>query len=296
MWRDRLLRAAQALGSLLGALVLASLLATLSQHPHGFWPFLSAFCAKLPVVFGGDFGRSAVTDAPAITNALAAFPATLQLLSGGALIALLIGIPLGAFLSASRTLRAAAPLMQIIAATPVFVAALALIWIAVRVLHWSEASQASALSWTAFVKPGDWSAALHAFALSALTVGVAGAASVQLSLRRAAVRAWSAPYRNGLRMMGLGTLDIDLRYAAPEVLAALLRDVGEIALALISATAVAEWVFHRDGAVVLFLKSAALGDWNVVAAVLFLLAVIKLVAEFLGLAASWFVAREDGAP
>lgn len=296
MWRDRLLRAAQALGSLLGALVLASLLATLSRHLHGFWPFLSVFSAKLLAAFGGDFGRSAVTGAPAMASALAAFPATLQLLGAGALVALLVGIPLGAFLSASRTLRAAAPLMQIIAAMPVFVAALALIWIAVRVLHWSEASQASALSWTVFVKSGDWSAALRAFALPALTVGAAGAASVQLSLRRAAMRAWSAPYRSGLRMMGLGALDIDVRYAVPEVLAALLRDAGEIALALISATVVAEWVFHRDGAAVLFLKSAALGDWNVAAAILFLFAVIKLVVEFLGLAASWFVSPEDGTP
>lgn len=296
MWRDRLLRAAQALGSLLGALVLASLLAALSQHSHGFWPFLSAFSAKLLAALGGDFGRSAVTDTPAMVSALAVAPATLTLLGVGALIALLIGIPLGAFLSASRTLRAAAPLMQIIAATPVFVAALALIWIAVRVLHWSEASQASALSWAVFIKSGDSSAALRAFALSALTVGTAGAASVQLSLRRAAMRAWSAPYRGGLRMMGLGVLDIDLRYAVPEVFAALLRDAGEVALALISATAVAEWVFHRDGAAVLFLKSAALEDWNVAAAVLFLFAVIKLFVEFLGLAASWFVAPEDGAP
>ena len=295
MWRDWLLRAAQVIGSLLGALVLASLLATLSQPTHGFWPLLSVFCAKFMAALEGDFGRSAVTGARSMAAAVAAFPATLQLLTVGAVIALVIGIPLGIVLSASRTLRAAAPLIEIIAAMPVFVAALALIWIAVRVLHWSDASQTSALSWTALVRSGGWNAAWQTFALPALTVGAAGAASVQLSLRRAAVRAWSAPYRNGLRMMGLGTLDIDLRYAVPEVIAGLLRDAGEIALALISATAVAEWVFHRDGAAVLFLKSAAFGDWNVAAAVLFLFAIIKLVAEFLGLAASWLVAPDEGA-
>ena len=294
MWRDWLLRAAQVIGSLLGALLLASLLATLLQPTHGFWPFISAFFVKFMAALGGDLGRSAVTGAPAMAIAVSAFPATLQLLGAGAAIALAIGIPLGVFLSASRTLRAAAPLMQVIAATPVFVAALMLIWIAVRVLHWTGASQTSALSWTGVVRSGDWSAALHAFALPALTVGAAGAASVQLSLRRAAARVWSAPYRRGLRMMGLGALDIDLRYATPEIVAAMLRDVGEIALALISATAVAEWVFDRDGAAVLFLKSAALGDWTVTIAILFLFAVMKLVAEFLGLAASWFVAPDEG--
>ncbi|HEY7977618.1 MAG TPA: ABC transporter permease subunit [Rhizomicrobium sp.] len=294
MWRLWLLRAAQLIGSLVGAVVLATLLATASHPSHGVSSFLSAFLAKLLAVLSGDFGQSATTGASAMTAALTAFPATLQLLLAGVIVALLLGIPLGVFLSASRTLRAAAPLMQIIAATPVFVAALALIWIAVRVLDWNETSQASALSWAGLMRSADWSTALRAFALPALTVGAAGAASVQLSIRRAAVRAWSAPYRNGLRMMGLGTFDIDLRYAVPDVVAALLRDAGEIALALISAAAVAEWVFHRDGAAVLFLKSAAFGDWNVAAAILFVFAVIKLVAQFVCLAVSWFVAPDEG--
>lgn len=293
MWRLWLLRAAQLIGSLFGAVVLASLLATTSQLTHGVWPFLSAFSAKLLAAFSGDFGRSAVDGSHAMVRAIASFPATLQLLGAGALLAILIGIPLGTFLSASRMLRASASLIQVIAAMPVFVASLALIWIAVRLLHWGEVSEASALSWTALVHAGDWSTVLHAFLLPALTVGAAGAATVQLSLRRAAAKASAAPYRSGLRMMGLGTFDIDMRYALPEIFAALLRDVGEIALALISATAVAEWVFHRDGAAVLFLKSAALGDWNVAAAILFLFAAIKLIAEFLGLAVSWFVAPEE---
>ena len=226
MWRDWLLRAAQLIGSIVGAVVLASLLATLSHPAHGLWPFLTALCERIFAAVRGDFGLSSVTGVPAMASAIDMMSFTFQLLAGGAVIALLIGIPLGILLSASRALRAAAPLIQIIAATPVFVAALALIWIAVRVLHWSGISQASALSWVDLVRSDGWSAALQAFALPALTVGAAGAASVQLSICRAAAVAWSAPYRSGLRMMGLGALDIDLHYALPEVLAALLRDLG----------------------------------------------------------------------
>jgi ABC-type dipeptide/oligopeptide/nickel transport system permease component len=293
MWRDWLLRAAQLIGSIVGAVVLASLLATLSHPAHGLWPFLTALCERIFAAVRGDFGLSSVTGVPAMASAIDMMSFTFQLLAGGAVIALLIGIPLGILLSASRALRAAAPLIQIIAATPVFVAALALIWIAVRVLHWSGISQASALSWVDLVRSDGWSAALQAFALPALTVGAAGAASVQLSIRRAAAVAWSAPYRSGLRMMGLGALDIDLHYALPEVLAALLRDLGEIALALISATAVAEWVFNRNGAAILFLKSAALGDWNVSAAALFLFVTIALIASFAGGIASQLIVPED---
>ena len=293
MWRDWLLRAAQLIGSIVGAVVLASLLATLSHPAHGLWPFLTALCERIFAAVRGDFGLSSVTGVPAMASAIDMMSFTFQLLAGGAVIALLIGIPLGILLSASRALRAAAPLIQIIAATPVFVAALALIWIAVRVLHWSGISQASALSWVDLVRSDGWSAALQAFALPALTVGAAGAASMQLSIRRAAAVAWSAPYRSGLRMMGLGALDIDLHYALPEVLAALLRDLGEIALALISATAVAEWVFNRNGAAILFLKSAALGDWNVSAAALFLFVTIALIASFVGGIASQLIVPED---
>jgi peptide/nickel transport system permease protein len=293
MWRDWLLRAAHLIGSIVGAVVLASLLATLSHPAHGLWPFLTALFERILAAVRGDFGLSSVTGVPAMASAIDMMSFTFQLLAGGAVIALLIGIPLGILLSASRALRAAAPLIQIIAATPVFVAALALIWIAVRVLHWSGISQASALSWVDLVRSDGWSAALQAFALPALTVGAAGAASVQLSIRRAAAVAWSAPYRSGLRMMGLGALDIDLHYALPEVLAALLRDLGEIALALISATAVAEWVFNRNGAAILFLKSAALGDWNVSAAALFLFVTIALIAGFVGGIASQLIVPED---
>ena len=204
-----------------------------------------------------------------------------------------MGVPLGLILSASRMLRAAAPLIQVIAATPVFVAALALIWIAVRVLHWADASEASALSWTALIKSEGWNAALRAFALPALTVGAAGAASVQLSLRRSAAAVLSAPHRNGLRMLGLGTLDIDLRYGLPEIFSALLRDLGDAALALFSAAAVAEWVFNRKGAAVLFLKSAALGDWNVAAAVLSSFAAITLIVGFVGFVAAQLMIRGE---
>jgi peptide/nickel transport system permease protein len=293
MWRIWLLRAAQLIGSVLGAMLLVSLLVVVAQPPRGFWPFAVAVFERFLAAAGGDFGNSVVTGAPAMAGVLAVLPFSLELLAAGAILALLIGIPLGGVLSASRTLRAAAPLMQIITAMPVFVAALGLIWVAVRLFHWNEPEASGAMSWNVLAQHSSLSAVLRTIALPALTVGAAGAASVQLSLRRAAAIAWAAPYRNGLRMMGLGTLDIGLHYTVPEILAALLRDLGDIALALISATAVAEWVFHRDGVAVLFLRSAALGDWTVAGAALFVFAIITLGAVFLGTVLAAFIVRED---
>jgi peptide/nickel transport system permease protein len=106
---------------------------------------------------------------------------------------------------------------------------------------------------------------------------------VQLALRRKAADVLEQPYRTGLRMMGLGAWEIDLRYVLPELFAGLFNSLGEIALGLLAAAAVAEWTFNRDGAAVLFLKSVSAKDWSVAALVLLIFAVTKFAADFVGL-------------
>jgi peptide/nickel transport system permease protein len=294
MLRIGLWQAGKLIANLIGAALLAAALATLGRHVHGFWPWLGAFADAVTNMARGNFGISSVTGHAAADDLAAVLSSTLQLVSAGLVIALLIGVPLGAFLSASRILRAAAPLMQIIAAAPVFCAALGLIWFAVHVLHWTAPTQTSALSWASLAQPDAWNVTLRVFALPALVVGAAGAASVQLPLRRTAAAVLHAPYRAGLQMMGLRALEIDLRYVVPEFAAGLLRALGDVVLALLAAAAVAEWVFDRDGAAVLFLKSVTFGDWNVAALILLVFAALKFAADFAGaIAADLIVPRED---
>ena len=296
MLRYGLWQAGRLIASLIGAALLAALLAVLSHHMHGFWPVLGAYSDSFVNMVRGNFGSSSVTGQTALRDVESVLPATLQLVLAGLVIALVIGIPLGAFLSASRMLRAAAPLMQIIAAAPVFCAALGLIWFAVHVLHWPAPEQSRALSWTSQDAPGAWNVAFRIFAVPALTVGAAGAACIQLSLQRTAAKVSNAPYRAGLQMMGLRALEIDLRYVVPEFAAGLLRCLGDVVLALLVAATVAEWVFDRDGAAVLFLKSVSSGDWNVVALILLIFAGLKFAADFLGqMAAILVMPPEDAA-
>ena len=59
----------------------------------------------------------------------------------------------------------------------------------------------------------------------------------------------------------------------------------DLVVVLLSAAAVAESLFGWPGAALLFLKSVALRDWNVVAAILFVLACVVLIAETLGVLA-----------
>ncbi len=109
---------------------------------------------------------------------------------------------------------------------------------------------------------------LETLLLPVLTVGLAGAAAAQLALRRAGANGASEPWRPQLRRMGLPAWEIEGVYGVPQIFAGLLSSLGEVMLALLSAAAVAEWVFNYAGAADLFVKSVALHDWAIAAPVL----------------------------
>lgn len=279
MWRFGFRQAARFVAGILGALLLAAAVSAIGTKSN----FPAALLEHLAALSRLNFGTSTITANPAATEVARRLPATLELVGGGAVIAIVAGLPLGLLLSWGRALRAAAPLIQFVAAAPVFCGGLALLWLANR-FHWDVSAQKGLALWPALLI-GDASAiasALPAFALPALVVGAAGAACVELSVRRAARETGNEPYRRGLRLMGLGAFEVDRLYAAPRVLAGLLANLGEIALSLFAAVAVAEWVFDWPGAAILFMRSVALHDWSVAALVLFAFAAIALAADLIG--------------
>ncbi|HEY2071138.1 MAG TPA: ABC transporter permease subunit [Rhizomicrobium sp.] len=263
---------------LLGAVLLAAIVSGL-----GTGGVLAGALVRLMALLHLNFGASAMTGAPAATELAKRLPATLELLGGGALIALLLGVPLGLLLSWGRALRAGAPLIQLVAAAPVFCAGLLLLWIAHH-FGWDVTARMGLSFWPSLAQL-DFPSALRAapaFGLPALVVGAAGSAAIQLAVRRAAKDAVREPYRDGLRLMGLSSFEIDWLYLAPRVVAGLFAGLGEVALSLFAATAVAEWVFDWPGAATLFIHSVALADWNVAGLVLFVFAALTLTASFLG--------------
>ncbi len=270
---------------LFGALLLAAAVSALSAgHGQNSGQYAGAVLARLLALVSFDLGTSAMGGVPVSAELAGRLPATLELMGVGFLLALLIGVPVGLALSVARILRAAAPLIQIVAATPVFCASLGLVWLVYHGLGWSDLSGGDKTLFAALAAGDNAAAAqaFRAFVLPALTVGIAGAACVQLALRRAASQAADEPYRRGLRLMGLSAFEIERSYVAPQMLAALFASTGEIVLAMFSAAAVAEWVFAWPGAAVLFVKSVALRDWNAAAAVLLAFGALTLLAQFLG--------------
>lgn len=279
--------------ALLGGVLLAAAISALADENayKGAWPFLVTMGTRLPSLFQFDFGASILSGSAAGEEFAARLPVTLSLVASGFVIAIVIGLPIGLVLGAGPLRRAAAPLLQIIAAAPVFCGGLILAYAAHHFFGWEPSAGGQTASWAALLRgePAAWG---HLF-LPALTVGAAGIASVQLALRRAASHEADAPYRTYLRRMGLSAFEIERVYVLRPILAGLLRHAGEIMLALLAAAAVAEWVFDYPGAAVLFVKSVALGDWNMAALIIFIFAALAMLADFAGRLLAYLVAETE---
>ncbi len=267
---------------LLGAALLAAAIAALAL-PHagdGILSFLIAWGRTLNAFAHLDFGRSSISGGAALDEVGAHLPLTLGLVAEGFAVALIVGIPVGLLFGAGPARRAAAPVVQIVSAAPIFCAGLALAYACANLLHWpvptDNGIKTGLVLWPHSVT------ALETLLLPVLTVGLAGAAAAQLALRRAGANGASEPWRTQLRRMGLPAWEIEGVYGVPQIFAGLLSSLGEVMLALLSAAAVAEWVFNYAGAADLFVKSVALHDWAIAAPVLLSFAALTLTADFIG--------------
>ncbi len=272
---------------LAGAVLLAAAIAALAQKDAstGTWHFLAAWGRALNGFLHLDFGRSAMSGAPALDDVAARLPLTLGLVVEGLGVALIVGIPVGLLFGAGPARRAAAPLVQVFSAAPIFCAGLALAYGAAHLLHWKVPS-GTGLANGLDLLPKD-GAGVQALLLPVLMVGLSGAAAAQLALRRAGAEGARQSWRTYLRWMGLPAWEIETVYGVPQILAGLLGNFGEVVLALFSAAAVAEWVFNYAGAADLFVHSVGLRDWAVAAPILLAFAGLAMLADLAGRCAAY---------
>jgi peptide/nickel transport system permease protein len=268
---------------LAGAFLLAAAVAALSvPGARGGWSaYLGAFAAQLGHIFHLRFGLSAVTAMPVAAEIARALPVTFELVGAGLVVALVIGVPVGLLFATARIFRSAAPLIQMVTALPVFCAALVALWLA-HCFGWTVRHPGDLQFWNALAHGKDIGANLPSLALPALIVGASGAAAIQLTLRRAAAGAMAEPFYANLKRMGLSQFEIDRACLPPYLLIGLFGSLGEIALSLLAADAVSEWMFAWPGAADLFIRSVALEDWRAAAPVLLVFAGVVLAADFVG--------------
>ena len=267
---------------LLGALLFAAAVGASSgaepAHHSNAMPI--AIARRLLAVVQFDFGSSAISGMSAWHDVLQRIPSTLSLVFAGAALAIVVGTGIGLLFSVGPVRRVTAPVMQIVVVTPVFCGAMALAYFAARVLHWPVGVNGPIELGSMLLHPNF--ALLRKEFLPILTVGASGAAIIQLALRRAASEEANQHYRVGLKRMGLSSLEIDRVYVVRRLFTGLLSHLDEVMLALVSSTAIAEWMFDCSGAGDLFLRSVALRDWNVVALLLWLFIVATLFVGFVG--------------
>jgi|SRR5579871_6383166 len=266
MLRFTLREAGRLVSGLFGATLLALLVSSLSVPvaARGALAWEASALRHALSFMHFTFGANAVSGRPAIVELAQSLPHTLVILVSGAVLAIAIGSALGLLLGGLHIRLATAPLMQLIAAVPVFCAAIGVEYAATRWLGWNPT--------LAPATRGDFRHLL----LPILIVGLVGAVDLQFLLRSAAQELAHKPFRLGLRRLGLSGSEIERAFVAPQLFAIVLEQAGEFLLALIGATAVAEWVFHVPGAGVLFIKSVALSDWDSAALVLLVCSVLTM--------------------
>jgi peptide/nickel transport system permease protein len=271
MLRFALARVVLWCASVLGAAVFAAAIAALAvpaASANGA-AYLGTILRVVPRVLMLEPGRSLVSNLPAFDALRSGLSASLDVLVPGLAVALLCGAALGALLS----LRALRPLSVFLlragASVPVFCAALLV-------------GAVAALAATG-VPAGNRFSTL---APMAVTVGLAGAGTVALSVARALQVVAREPYTAGLMRIGLTRAQIFRSYVAPHATALALKDLGNLFVTLFAATAVVEWVFEWPGAGAGFIRAVALRDWNVVATLIFIVALVRLTLDLQGTIAS----------
>lgn len=282
MLRFVLNEAGRLLLGLLGAALMAAAIASLSvvHAGDGVLQFLVVWNERLHAIVNLHLGESAITGLPIDEELVTRLPLTLGLVVDGLVAAATVGIPVGILFGLGPARGAAAPLIQVVAAIPVFCAGLALACLADKLLHWPVRIDDSA---NFELGPMLHSPAqIRAIALPALTVRLSGAAAVLVALSRATISVTQASWRRHLLRLGLSHWEVGVLYVTPQIFAGLFAQLGEVMLALMSATAVAEWVFSCPGIAEFFVKSVALHDWSAAGAILFIFASSTQTAAFVG--------------
>jgi peptide/nickel transport system permease protein len=268
---------------MVGAVLFAAALAAVGTSPYA-----DTFIDRVWGLLSLDFGASLLSQTDAIAVILPGLGASAALLVPGLVLAIVLGVPLGALLAERNTQAVAVPLLQLGRAVPVFCAAL-LIAAATAALVPSVEPGHGLVELRDAIIANDGAAIVAAMAALAplvLPIGFAGAAMVASIVSGAMQEALGEKYRQSLSELGLTPREILRTYVARRALALSAAAAGDVLLAAIGALAIVERLFNWPGAGAQFIHAVALHDWSVVAAIAFIIAALRIVVDFAGALAS----------
>jgi ABC-type dipeptide/oligopeptide/nickel transport system permease component len=261
-------------------------------------PIPAQFVIYLQKLVHGDFGTSWQTTQPVLDDLKIRFPATLELVTFGLLLALLVGIPLGILSAIGK--RALAGKIGVVyglvaGAVPDFWLALVLVLVFYSQLHWVSSpigrvdiSVIPPNTITGFytidsLLTGNWEAlmsALQHLALPVLTLGLINAGPILKMTQSTMDRMLQADFIQYERLCGLPK-QLIVRHAFRNALPSIITIISVLYGYLIGGTVLVEIVFSWGGAGQYAVQGVLNSDFNPVLGFVIFSALFSLVIYFL---------------
>jgi peptide/nickel transport system permease protein len=233
----------------------------------------------------GEFGLSLRQQRKVSTLIAEAFPATMELALAAALIAVLLGIPLGVY----TALRRGKPLAQLImagslvgVALPTFLIGIMLIMVFAVELQWLPSNGRGEV-----LQLGFWTTGLHRWEsaryliLPAITLSLFQLALIVRLVRSEMLEVLRTDYIKFARARGLPERVVHFKHALRNTLVPVLTITGLQLGSLIAFAIITETVFQWPGMGLLFIQAVQFADIPVMAAYLSLISLIFVTINLL---------------
>lgn len=229
----------------------------------------------------GEFGMSLRQGTPVATLIAERFPATLELALVAALLALLIGIPLGVYAALRRGSALAQMFMTLSllgVSLPTFLIGIVLILIFSVQLGWFPSFGRGEV-----VQIGGWSTGLltaqgwHHLVLPAITLAIFQLTLIMRLVRAEMLEVLRTDYIKFARARGLSDRAVHFGHALKNTLVPVMTITGLQLGGLIAFAIITETVFQWPGMGLLFIQAVTFADIPVMAAYLCLIALIFVV-------------------
>ena len=226
-------------------------------------PLAVQYARWLGAFVQGDWGYSYADGRPVLTRVVERIPATLELVGGSTLLALLLALPLGIMAAVHRGVdRGTSIAVTAGISLPVFWFGLVLQLVFAVQLGWFPSSGRQSFGSTALTDR------LAHLILPAVVLAIVQGAAWSRYLRRAMGETLSLPFISAARVRGLPEYRLVLRHALPNALGPFVTVVLLDAAMLASGAVVTESVFAWPGVGSLFTESLAKRDYPVLMAFL----------------------------
>ena len=240
-------------------------------------PILTQYAGFLLGLLRGDLGSSLVDDYPVVSEIALRLPRTLEIILGGTLIAIAIGVPAGvsaAIRRGSRFDKLASGVTALLLAIPVFVVGTLLVLLFAQTLRLMPAGGFVALSqdpWQHF----------KLLTLPSLAIGLGLGAVLFRMTRAAMLDALANDYVRTARAKGLGPRRVLFVHVLRNALNPVITVLGLHMGTLLGGTVLVEYVFNWPGLSTPLLRAVEARDYPMVVGIVLTISVLFLLINLI---------------